>query len=100
MNDKFYNRVSGDRISSRQVDELIGLVRGIAADGTLNVMEVEFLQKWLAANLAISDQPIIRILYERINEVLVTVFSIRMNPRPYSKRSIAFLVGILNLAKF
>lgn len=70
MNDKFYNRVSGDRISSRQVDELIGLVRGIAADGTLNVMEVEFLQKWLAANLVISDQPIIRILYERINEVL------------------------------
>ena len=69
-NEKFYNRVGGERISARQIDELIGLARGIAADGIVNQTEVEFLQKWLAANLAISDEPIIRTLYDRINVVL------------------------------
>jgi NAD-dependent DNA ligase len=70
MDDKFYNRVGGDRISSRQIDELVGLARGLAADGTINAAEVEFLQKWLAANAAISDQPVIRVLYQRMNEIL------------------------------
>ena len=70
MNEAFYNRVGGDRISSRQIDELIGIARGVAADGALNKSEVEFLQKWLAANAGISDQPVIRTLYSRINEVL------------------------------
>ena len=53
----FYNTVGGDRITSRQIDELVGLARGVAADGVINQAEVEFLQKWLAANRAISDQP-------------------------------------------
>lgn len=68
--DAFRNRVGGDRISSRQIDELIGLCRGIAADGAINQGEVEFLQKWLAANVEISDQPVIKTLYRRINDVL------------------------------
>ncbi|MER9232900.1 BRCT domain-containing protein [Mesorhizobium sp. M0622] len=70
VDDRFYNRVGGDRISSRQVDELIGLARGLAADGTINKAEVEFLQKWLAANAEISNQPLIRTLYGRINDIL------------------------------
>lgn len=70
MDEKFCNRVSGDRISSRQIDELIGLARGLAADGTINTTEVEFLQKWLAANAEISNHPIIRTLYRRVNEIL------------------------------
>ena len=70
MNDEFYNRVNGDRISSRQVDELIGISRGMLADGHINQAEVAFLQKWLAANASISDQPLIRTLYRRVNEIL------------------------------
>ncbi|RUW27458.1 NAD-dependent DNA ligase [Mesorhizobium sp. M4B.F.Ca.ET.215.01.1.1] len=70
MDDKFYNRVGGDRISSRQIDELIGLARGVAADGSINKAEVEFFQKWLAANVEISDQPIVRTLYRRVNKIL------------------------------
>ncbi len=70
MNEALYNRLSGDRLSSRQIDELIGIARGVAADGVLNQTEVEFLQKWLAANASISDQPVIRTLYQRIDEVL------------------------------
>lgn len=66
----FYNRVGGDRITSRQIDELVGLTRGIIADGAINQAEIEFLQKWLAANMAISDQPMIRRLYSRVNGIL------------------------------
>lgn len=64
------NKLGEDRITSRQIDELIGLAHGLAADGDLNQREVEFLQKWLAANLALSQQPLIRTLYNRINAVL------------------------------
>ncbi len=46
-----YNQFGRERISVRQVDELVGLARGVCADGLLNHAEVEFLQKWLATNL-------------------------------------------------
>nr|WP_314435125.1 BRCT domain-containing protein [uncultured Brevundimonas sp.] len=68
--DSLINKLGSDRITARQIDELVGLARGIAADGDLNQAEVEFLQKWLAANTVVSDQPVIRTLYARINEVL------------------------------
>ncbi|WP_028965684.1 BRCT domain-containing protein [Sphingomonas phyllosphaerae] len=70
MSEQRYNLLGADRITSRQVDELVGLARGIAADGVINQGEVEFLQKWLAANIAISDQPMIRRLYDRVNTIL------------------------------
>lgn len=66
----FLNRIGGERISSGPIDELIGLCRGLAADGSINQSKVEFLQKWLAANVAISDQPVIRTLHDRINSTL------------------------------
>lgn len=68
--DGFYNRVGGERIASRQVDELLGLCRGLAADGLLNQSEVEFLRTWLAANREISDQPLIHTLYDRIAAIM------------------------------
>ncbi|OYX17245.1 MAG: NAD-dependent DNA ligase [Sphingomonadales bacterium 32-67-7] len=70
MNEAQYNRLGGDRINSRQIDELIGIARGLAADGALNQPEIEFLQKWLAVNVDISDQPVIRTLYGRVNDIL------------------------------
>lgn len=71
MDEAYYNRLGSDRINSRQIDELIGIARGVAADGALNQQEIEFLQKWLAVNADISDQPVIRTLYERVNGVLL-----------------------------
>ncbi|UVO51544.1 BRCT domain-containing protein [Sphingomonas sp. SUN019] len=70
MTEERFNLIGNDRITSRQIDELVGLARGVAADGTLNQAEIEFLQKWLAANMAISNQPMIARLYHRINAVL------------------------------
>ncbi|MDP3908013.1 BRCT domain-containing protein [Novosphingobium sp.] len=66
----FFNKVSNDRISARQMDEMIGLARGLCADGTLNQSEVEFLQGWLAASLSVSDQPLLQTLWVRVNAVL------------------------------
>lgn len=59
-----------DRIQSRQIDELIGLARGLTADGVINQAEIEFLEKWLAANAAVVNQPVIQTLYRRIREIL------------------------------
>lgn len=69
-NEKFYNRVGNDRIASRQMDEMIGLARGLCADGVLNQAEVEFLQNWLAANLAVNDQPMLQTLWVKVAQAL------------------------------
>ena len=66
----FYNRENAKRISSRQIDKLIGVARGLLADGKIHQSEVECLQKWLAANVEISHQPLIRTLYKRVDEIL------------------------------
>lgn len=66
----FLRTVGHERLSARQIDELIGLARGIACDGTINQSEAEFLQKWLAANVGISNQPVVATLYQRVNDVL------------------------------
>lgn len=64
------NSFGRERISSRQIDELTGLARGLCADRVLNEAEVEFLQGWLAANMVVSGNPIIATLYDRVAEVL------------------------------
>lgn len=46
------------------------MARGVGLDGIITVDEANFLQKWLAANAAITQQPLIKALYGRINEVL------------------------------
>jgi len=69
-NDSLYNRFGRERISSRQIDELIGLARGLCADGILNDRELEFLLKWLAANADISEEPVITTLYQRVDDIL------------------------------
>jgi NAD-dependent DNA ligase len=70
MSEADNNRFGRPRIMQRQIDELIGLANGLCADGCINNAEVLFLQKWLAANAAISDQTLIRILYQRVDEIL------------------------------
>lgn len=70
MDNELLNRYGAARIQSRQVDELIGLARGLAADSCINQAEAEFLQSWLSANLIVCHQPLFATLYERIKEVL------------------------------
>jgi len=70
MDEQRLNRLSHDRLQSRQVDELVGLSRGLIADGNINEAEVGFLQTWLVTNMAISHQPLIATLYDRVRDIL------------------------------
>jgi len=69
-NEKQLNAYGRERITDRQVDELTGLARGLCADGVLNQLEVEFLEKWLATNVEVTGNPVISTLYSRIVEML------------------------------
>ncbi len=70
MDEPTLNRLNNDRLHSRQLDELIGLGRGLIADGSISSGEVEFLEKWLVTNLGVSHQPLIATLYDRVREIL------------------------------
>jgi len=61
-----YNR-SG--IQDRQIDTLIGLSKGIIADGNINQAEAEFLYSWLIQN-ATTQNPIILNLLDKISAML------------------------------
>ena len=63
-----FNRAS---VADKQIDTLIGVCKGIAADGVVNQQEAEFLQGWLAANeIAIQSNPVTQTLLSRIDDML------------------------------
>ena len=58
-------------VSDRQVNTLIGLCKGIVADGVVNQQEAEFLQNWLAANeIAVVSNPVTCTLLDRVDAML------------------------------
>ncbi len=65
------NRTFNDaRLNDRKIDELIGLCKGVLADGEVTQFEVEFLQNWLRNNQEISEHWPANVLYKRIEEML------------------------------
>ena len=58
------------RVGARQVDELIGICRGVLADGELVNAEIGFLADWLETHLECSDQWPYSVLYDRIAAAL------------------------------
>lgn len=70
QNERMYNVYGRDRISARQIDELIGLARGLCADGVLNDSEIEFLERWLVINADVTGQPLVTQLYQRVSTIL------------------------------
>lgn len=63
---KFANRA----ILERQTTQLIGIAQGLIADDHLADGEIYFLHKWLIANDAVRENPLISTLIVRIDEVL------------------------------
>ncbi|KXS53864.1 MAG: NAD-dependent DNA ligase (Contains BRCT domain type II) [Marinobacter sp. T13-3] len=57
-------------IQDRQIDTLIGLSKGVSADGQVNQAEAEFLMSWLVQNRQSTDNPIIINLLEKISAML------------------------------
>lgn len=65
---RLFNRA---RLDDRQVNELLGLSHhGIIADGAVSLEETQYLQKWLVANTAVKDNPVVSNLLVRINDML------------------------------
>lgn len=64
---RIFNRA---RIDDRLANELIGIARGLVADGKINQQEAEYLQTWLAANAHISQNPVVATLLHRVSHML------------------------------
>lgn len=64
-----FTRFNRKNIQDRQVDTLIGLSKGITADGKVDQAEAEFLQTWLIQN-SHSENPIIINLLEKVGAML------------------------------
>jgi len=58
------------RLDDRQVTEMIGLSRGLLADGQLNDSEIDYLYKWLAASKGATSNPLIGKIFDRMTEML------------------------------
>lgn len=64
-------RMTYRRRLGRTIDELVGLCRGIIADGEVNQSEVEFLQQWLYANREFVNEHPFREIYAVVESALV-----------------------------
>ena len=71
MSEELHRIFGRARLDDRQVNELVGLARGLCADETINQAEAEYLQKWLAASTAITDNPIVGNLMIRVRDMLI-----------------------------
>ncbi len=69
-NDAYFNSVNAPRLRVRSVDELVGLAKGIAADGILANSELDYLVRWLVSNREIVSDPLVNALYHQIQSML------------------------------
>lgn len=56
--------------SDRKVDELIGICRGIMADGNINKKEAEYLLSWVESNREFAQSYPFNIIYTRVSSML------------------------------
>lgn len=54
-----------------EIEEFLGIVEGIASDGTINVMEVEFLRDWVSKHSPLIEQFPFNVTLSLINKILV-----------------------------
>lgn len=66
----YLRRYSHERVTTRTLDELIGLSQGIAADGQVVQAEAEFLQRWIGQCHDLLDDSLYQILASRLHSML------------------------------
>jgi len=67
---EIFNRLNKKNIQDRQIDTLIGLSKGLLADGKIDQSEAEFLLNWLIQSRQASNNPIIINLFEKVGNML------------------------------
>lgn len=72
MHDEFTHlrQFSSRRVNTRTLDELVGITRGLAADGQIVQAEAEFLQHWLKQTEEAQADPVYKILHDRLEDML------------------------------
>jgi hypothetical protein len=64
---RFYNHA---RLADRAIDELIGICKGLIADGLVTKREAQFLAQWMETNRGVASQWPSDVLYGRIHQML------------------------------
>lgn len=70
MNSDPYESFRAKALQARSIDTLIGLCKGVIADGRVNQEEAEFLQNWLESNIHVAKQFPASVIYPRIVKYL------------------------------
>ena len=65
-----FTRFSRRTDPERQLDTLIGISKGMVADGKINQAEAEFLLNWLIQNQQYDENPVISNLLQKVSYVL------------------------------
>ncbi len=65
-----FQRFNRKSIDDRQIDTLIGLSKGLLADGKVDQAEAEFLQTWLIQSRQTTENPVIINLLSRVDAML------------------------------
>lgn len=58
------------RIQNRLIDELIGICRGVIADGVIDEREAIFLGQWIENHREVADKWPVNVVYARVTEML------------------------------
>lgn len=66
-----FARFNRKKIDNRQVDTLIGLCKGVVADGVVNQDEADALRTWLIHARSVIDNPMVANLLTRVDAMLV-----------------------------
>lgn len=65
-----FTRFNRKSIDDRQIDTLIGISKGLAADGKVDQAESEFLLSWLIQSRQTTDNPVIINLLNKVDAML------------------------------
>jgi len=63
-------RLAWSHVADRQVDEIIGLCKGVLSDGAVNQSEAQFLLDWLESNRHAASKWPAKVIYPRIQAML------------------------------
>ncbi|WP_430735503.1 BRCT domain-containing protein [Halodesulfovibrio aestuarii] len=69
MSAEFYMRFNANLMEDRDADELVGICKGILADGKVVEEEAKFLFEWLASRKEYNTDWFINTLYDRISVI-------------------------------
>ncbi|MCE5270803.1 BRCT domain-containing protein [bacterium] len=63
-------QINAARVGDRTADELLGICKGLMADGVINQQEALYLKTWLTSNREYTDSWVVRRIDSRVSQML------------------------------